>query len=116
MVLQPIVENSLKHGLAGKVEGGTIRFKAWQGGGRLHMLIEDDGVGIPEANLAKLFEQGIGISNVKERLQVLFGTDYKMWIDSKPGEGTRTGIELPAKPREAAGAAGNSRARSARVS
>ena len=100
MVLQPIVENSLKHGLSGKVEGGTIRFKAWLADSRLHMLVEDDGVGIPEANLAKLFEQGIGISNVKERLHVLFGTDYKMWIDSKPGEGTRTGIEIPSRARE----------------
>jgi two-component system LytT family sensor kinase len=115
MVLQPIIENSLKHGLSGKVEGGTIRFKAWQSESRLHLLIEDDGVGIAEANLAKLFEQGIGISNVKERLQVLFGTDYKMWIDSKPGEGTRTGIEIPSRARETAaatatrrGAAGNS--------
>ena len=100
MVLQPIIENSLKHGLSGKVEGGTIRLKAWRTETRLHLLVEDDGVGIPEANLAKLFEQGIGISNVKERLHVLFGTDYKMWIDSKPGEGTRTGIEIPSHARE----------------
>ena len=104
MVLQPIIENSLKHGLSGKVEGGTIRFKAWRTETRLHLLVEDDGVGIPEANLAKLFEQGIGISNVKERLQVLFGTDYKMWIDSKPGEGTRTGIEIPSRARETSNA------------
>ena len=116
MVLQPIIENSLKHGLSGKVEGGTIRFKAWQSGDRLHLLIEDDGVGIAEANLAKLFEQGIGISNVKERLQVLFGADYKMWIDSKPGEGTRTGIEIPSRAREAAAANSGAASRGARVS
>jgi LytS/YehU family sensor histidine kinase len=67
----------------------------------LHILVEDDGVGIPEANLAKLFQQGIGISNVKERLQVLFGSEFRMWIDSKPGEGTRTGIEIPTGPRSA---------------
>ena len=47
------------------------------------------------ARLAPLFEQGIGVSNVNERLKVLFGQDYRMWIDSKPGEGTRTGIEIP---------------------
>jgi len=97
MVLQPIVENSVKHGLSGKVEGGTVRFRAWLADERLHLVVEDDGVGIPEANLAKLFQQGIGISNVKERLQVLFGTDFRMWIDSKPGEGTRTGIEIPSQ-------------------
>jgi len=96
MLLQPLVENSLKHGLATKIEGGTVRVAARRDGNRVQLTVEDDGVGIPEANLAKLFEQGIGISNVNERLKVLFGGDYKMWVDSKPGEGTRTFIELPA--------------------
>lgn len=95
MILQPIVENSLKHGLASKVEGGTIRVRAWLGEGKLHLEVEDDGVGIPEARLNRIFEQGIGVSNVNERLQVLFGDEYRMWIDSKTGEGTRTGIEIP---------------------
>jgi len=95
MILQPIVENSLKHGLASKVEGGTIRVRAWHGGSKLHLEVEDDGVGIPEARLNRIFEQGIGVSNVNERLQVLFGDEYRMWIDSKTGEGTRTGIEIP---------------------
>jgi two-component system LytT family sensor kinase len=95
MLLQPVIENSVKHGLASKVEGGTIRLRAWVESRRLYLVIEDDGVGIPEANLAKLFEQGIGITNVNERLKVLFGADYKMWIDSKPGAGTRTGFEFP---------------------
>jgi two-component system LytT family sensor kinase len=95
MLLQPLVENSLKHGLANKVEGGTIRLRAHQGDGRLHLLVEDDGVGIPEARLQDLFERGIGISNVNERLKVLFGTDYRMSIDSKANEGTRAEIEIP---------------------
>jgi two-component system LytT family sensor kinase len=64
-------------------------------GGKLQIQVEDDGVGIPESKLATLFEQGIGVSNVNERLKVLFGDDYKMWIDSRLGEGTSTGIELP---------------------
>ena len=50
-------------------------------------MVEDDGVGIPETRLATLFEQGIGVSNVNERMKVLYGPDYRMWIDSKPGEG-----------------------------
>jgi sensor histidine kinase YesM len=95
MLLQPLVENCLKHGLSGKVEGGTISVKAWQTGGRLNLVVEDDGVGIPDPKLADLLDKGIGVSNVNERLQVLFGSEYKMWIDSKPGEGTRTGIEIP---------------------
>jgi len=64
-------------------------------GARLHLLVEDDGVGIPEQKLATLFEQGIGVSNVNERLKVLFSDSYRMYIDSKPGEGTRTEIEIP---------------------
>ena len=95
MMLQPILENSIRHGLSSKVDGGMVRVSTSLAGGRLHLLVEDDGVGIPENRLATLFEQGIGVSNVNERLKVLFGEDYRMWIDSKPGEGTRTGIEIP---------------------
>lgn len=95
MLLQPLVENSIKHGLSSKVEGGMIRVRSHLENGRLHLLIEDDGVGIPEEKLANLFEQGIGISNVNERLKVLFGDKYRMWIDSRPGGGTRTEIEVP---------------------
>jgi two-component system LytT family sensor kinase len=95
MLLQPLVENSIKHGIGSKVEGGTIRIRAHRGKSRLHLLVEDDGVGIPEARLATVFDQGIGISNVSERLKVLFGGEYRMWIESQPGEGTRTQIEVP---------------------
>jgi two-component system LytT family sensor kinase len=95
MLLQPIVENSIRHGLSSKVDGGTVRLRSRLLGGRLQIQVEDDGVGISEAKLATLFEQGIGVSNVNERLKVLFGDDYKMWIDSRLGEGTSTGIELP---------------------
>ena len=95
MLLQPIVENSIRHGLSSKVGGGVIRVTSRIEDGRLHVIVEDDGVGIPEAKLATLFELGIGVSNVNERLKVIYGEDYRMWVDSKPGEGTRTGIELP---------------------
>ena len=95
MVLQPLVENSIRHGLSSKVEGGMIRVRSRLENGRLHLLVEDDGVGITEARLATLFEQGIGVSNVNERLKVLFGNDYRMWVDSRPGYGTQTEIEIP---------------------
>ena len=95
MLLQPLVENCIRHGLASKVAGGTIRVRSRLSGKRLQILVEDDGVGIPEAKLATLFEHGIGVNNVNERLKVLFGSDYRMWIDSRVGEGTSTGIEFP---------------------
>lgn len=95
MLLQPIVENSIKHGLAKKVDGGTIRLRSRLVDGNLEIVIEDDGVGIEESKLENLFEQGIGVNNVNERLKVLFGDGYKMYIDSRPGEGTRTQLEIP---------------------
>ena len=95
MLLQPLVENSIKHGLRSKVEGGTIRIRAYRTGSKLHLLVEDDGVGIPEDKLATLLERGIGVNNVHERLKVLFGSEYRMWIDSEPGKGARIQIEVP---------------------
>ena len=95
MLLQPLVENSIKHGLSNKVQGGTIRIRTHRGESKLHLLVEDDGVGIPEAKLATLLEHGIGVSNVNERLKVLFGNQYRMWIDSQPDGGTRVQIEMP---------------------
>ncbi len=95
MLIQPLVENCIKHGLSSKVEGGTIRIRAARTESRLHLLIEDDGVGIPEAKLATLLDHGVGVSNVNERLKVLFANDYRMWIDSQPGRGTRIQIEVP---------------------
>lgn len=95
MLLQPLVENSIKHGLSSKVEGGTIRIRTRKAHAKLRLSVEDDGVGIPETRLANLLEQGIGVSNVNERLKVLFGDGYRMWIDSQPGQGTRVEIEMP---------------------
>ena len=95
MLLQPLVENCIKHGLASKIEGGTIGLRSWRNLDRLHLRVEDDGVGISEEKLATLLQEGIGVSNVSERLKVLFGNDYRMWIDSQPGSGTRVEIDLP---------------------
>jgi two-component system LytT family sensor kinase len=95
MLLQPLVENSIRHGLSGKLEGGMISIRSQAENGRIRVSVEDDGVGIPEARLATLLENGIGVSNVNERLKVLFGDDYRMYVDSKPDAGTRIEIEFP---------------------
>jgi len=95
MLLQPLVENSIKHGLSSKVEGGAIRIHARRAGAKLYVLVEDDGVGIPESKLATLLDSGIGVTNVNERLKVLFGSQYRMWVESQPGQGTQIHIEVP---------------------
>jgi two-component system LytT family sensor kinase len=103
MLLQPLIENSVKHGLAPKVEGGRITLRSklltgaeYPGKKRLLLTVEDDGVGIGEDRLPHLLEQpGIGVANVNERLQVLFGGDCRLEVNSQPGAGTRTEIEIP---------------------
>src|SRR5690349_19073886 len=95
MLLQPIVENALKHGLAGKLGGGELTIRTESQDGRLIIAIEDNGVGIPKERMAQVFADGIGISNVHERLRVLYGADFRMDISSREGEGTRTRIEIP---------------------
>jgi len=95
MLLQPVIENSLKHGLASKVGGGRIQLRTTNRDGRLQIEIEDNGVGIPEEKLPHVFVEGIGLSNVRERLRVLYGTDFRLQIQSREGQGTLVCIEIP---------------------
>jgi two-component system LytT family sensor kinase len=95
MLLQPIVENALKHGLAAKIGGGEITIRTEALDGRLVIVIEDNGVGISKERMTQVFEDGIGISNVHERLRVLYGADFRMNISSREGEGTLIRIEIP---------------------
>src|SRR5215467_10017963 len=95
MLLQPIVENCLKHGLAPKIDGGKIQLRTTNRDGRLHIEIEDNGVGISEEKMPHVYVEGIGLSNVRERLHVLYGTDFKLDLQSQPGEGTLIRIEVP---------------------
>ena len=95
MLLQPIVENSIKHGLAAKIEGGQITIRTSLLDGRLVIEVEDNGVGIPEDRMPNVYADGIGISNVHERLRVLYGNNFRMDISSREGSGTCIRIEVP---------------------
>jgi two-component system LytT family sensor kinase len=99
MLLQPLVENSIKHGLASKVEGGSIYLRSRLSPKHLIVEVEDDGVGMGAAQLiAKpdgLGGTGIGMANVAERLKVLYGDTAKMTIDSHSEKGTLVRLRLP---------------------
>jgi two-component system LytT family sensor kinase len=95
MLLQPIVENSIKHGLAPRLEGGQIRVQTHRRDGRLLIQIDDNGIGMSAGRLAEVYGGGIGISNVHERLRLLYGDQFAMDIRSEVGEGTRISIEIP---------------------
>jgi two-component system LytT family sensor kinase len=95
MILQPLVENALRHGIAPKIEGGTITLRANRGSNRLIVEVIDDGVGMPEQRQTEASGSGIGISNVRERLKVVYGQDFLMRFESQPGKGTAIRLEIP---------------------
>jgi two-component system, LytTR family, sensor kinase len=95
MLLQPMVENSIKHGLAPRLEGGQIHLRTRHVDGRLLIEVSDNGLGIPPERLADVYGGGIGISNVHERLRLLYGDQFKMDIRSQEGQGTQIHIEIP---------------------
>ncbi len=106
MVLQPLVENCIKHGLAPKVEGGSITLRSRVIKSRLVVEVEDDGVGMeatPESARESEPSQGaagmgIGMANVAERLKVLYGDTARMMIERREGGGTLIRLRLPILP------------------
>ncbi|HLZ00274.1 MAG TPA: histidine kinase [Candidatus Angelobacter sp.] len=104
MLLQPLVENSIKHGLSPKVDGGSITMRSRIQEGKLVLQVEDDGVGMsaPPAVAAQTMSsgRGIGMVNVAERLNVLFGDEGKMTVQSRDGQGTLVMLELPVLQQE----------------
>lgn len=101
--LQPLIENSIKHGLSPKMEGGTIKIKARSIKDNLVIIIRDTGVGIPAEKLNKIMKKGfgtgtgIGLSNVNERLKSIYGEEYGLTISSIVNEGTVIKITIPKK-------------------
>jgi two-component system LytT family sensor kinase len=95
MILQPLVENSIKHGLSRKVGIGTIVIRSWRENQRVVIEVEDDGMGFMMDRLDQPMASGIGLANVRERLRVIFGATYQLRLASEPGKGTKARIEIP---------------------
>ena len=95
LLLQPLVENAVGHGLAPVPEGGTVRVAARADDDRLEILIEDDGVG-PGAEPGHLFRQGHGLDNVRQRVVTRYGDDGTMTLEpATPAGGTVIRITVP---------------------
>jgi two-component system LytT family sensor kinase len=95
MILQPLVENSIKHGLSRKVGEGRITIRSSRRAGHAVIEVIDNGVGIPSDRLESTSQYGIGLRNVNERLSVIYGANYALKLQSAPGEGTSARIEIP---------------------
>ena len=95
MILQPLVENSIKHGLARKMGKGTITIRSHREHGRAIIEVEDDGMGFVLDRLDQPMSSGIGLANVRERLTVIYGAAYQLKLTSEPGRGTKARIDVP---------------------
>ncbi|MFD0670711.1 sensor histidine kinase [Cohnella sp. GCM10027633] len=98
LILQPLVENAIYHGLEPKVGPGTIRLEGRKEGDYLVFVLEDDGVGMDDIAMT---EQGYGIRNVRDRLQLYYGDSSSFAITSQVNQGTRIEIRILPFPQEA---------------
>ncbi len=102
MLLQPLIENSIKHGLEPRISGGTVTLRSRLENGGLVIEVEDDGVGMEpgaavQAPVSGLVREGsgIGMRNVRERMQVLYGGSAQVDMESQRGRGTRIRLVMP---------------------
>ncbi|MFQ5790912.1 MAG: sensor histidine kinase, partial [Acidobacteriota bacterium] len=94
MIVQPLVENAVKHGISKRLEGGRIIIRARREDGSAVIEIEDNGAGLPQGAQHE-DGLGIGLTNVNERLKVLYGERCQLRLSSLPGRGTIARLEIP---------------------
>lgn len=110
VILQPLVENAIYHGIKKKRGSGCIRITSEETEQDIILLVEDNGIGMDADQVRSLFEQdrtyeagrGVGIQNVHQRLMLHYGNDYGLRYSSVPGEGTIVMVRIPKhqKPQE----------------
>jgi len=99
LILQPLVENAVKHGVGNRVGAGRIEIHAYRKGDRLVLGVRDNGPGLrPPRERAD--GEGVGLHNVRSRLQQMFGEDQDLTLRAAEGGGVLAEIELPLHTRE----------------
>ena len=108
LMLQPMVENAIYHGMEFMDGDGVIQIRVWREGDDLYLRVRDNGLGMTKEQVENLFKDsghvpsrrgsGIGVRNVNERVHLYFGDAYGLRIESEPDEGTDVIIHLPAVP------------------
>lgn len=103
LIIQPLVENSVKHGILGREEGGTVTLSIHCKNDRMQVSIKDNGVGMSVEQLEHINKkkridsrkEGIGVRNCIQRLEQIYGPQYKMIISSEKDQGTEIHFEVP---------------------
>jgi two-component sensor histidine kinase len=93
LILQPLVENAVRHGISQKIGGGSVLIRAALDNGNLQLMVRDTGAGI--RNGSEVFEHGVGLRNVRDRLVKLYGPGYAPSIHTADGEGTTVTLRIP---------------------
>ncbi|MBS5958392.1 MAG: sensor histidine kinase [Clostridiales bacterium] len=108
LVLQPLVENALYHGLKYKTTQGNIIITGGREGDFVILKIQDDGIGMSKEALASVFKEkvsdkrhnGVGMKNIEDRLKMHYGPDYGLFVESEEGRGTTVTVTIPFKRME----------------
>lgn len=104
LLIEPLVENAVSHGLEAKSGPGRVDISAWEEGGKLYLVVEDDGIGFDAGALPRREKEGhtaTGLANTRRLLQILYQQDYEMTVSGEKGRGSRVEIVLPAERRGA---------------
>ena len=101
LILQPLVENAIHHGIEEKTDGrGKISVRGWKEDNCVWFMVEDNGVGMEQKVADKILtmeSKGYGVRNVDERIRLCYGEKYAMKVESVVGKGTKMTIHFPAK-------------------
>jgi sensor histidine kinase YesM len=95
LILQPIVENAIRHGIAPRSTPGLIDIAAKQVDGRLRIQVRDNGPGLPEHRTSQQFKKGLGLANTETRLKRLYGADHLFDLSNDPAGGLIVTLEIP---------------------
>lgn len=95
LILQPLVENAVKHGISQKIGGGSVFIRALVSDNDLHLMVRDTGVGMQAQE--SIFEKGVGLRSVRDRLVRLYGPAYEPKIETAHGRGTTINLRIPAR-------------------
>jgi signal transduction histidine kinase len=99
LMLQPLVENAIRHGIEPRAAPGHVVVRAWRSAGRLTITVSDDGVGVPaQGSPSPTAGNGVGLRNTRARLRQLYGTDHTFSVGPSADGGTVVLLEIPYRP------------------